>query len=158
MKSVGFSCHLCICTVFYCVFNVLMFYEWRCFTSIMQLSVCNGLQVGIVWNVLIQRIQFVVWTFKHIWWFVLSIHPTIFASNESITIINGNVERKKIFSSIKWFQLYQIVPLVKSAGLQFSNRVQYEILPLDAVITLPMQSLQKAWVHVINHRRKSGIF
>lgn len=158
MKSVGFSCHLCICTVFYCVFNVLMFYEWRCFTSIMQLSVCNGLQVGIVWNVLIQRIQFVVWTFKHIWWFVLSIHPTIFASNESITIINGNVERKKICSSIKWFQLYQIVPLVKSAGLQFSNRVQYEILPLDAVITLPMQSLQKAWVHVINHRRKSGIF
>lgn len=158
MKSVGFSCHLCICTVFYCVFNVLMFYEWRCFTSIMQLSVGNGLQVGIVWNVLIQRIQFVVWTFKHIWWFVLSIHPTIFASNESITIINGNVERKKIFSSIKWFQLYQIVPLVKSAGLQFSNRVQYEILPLDAVITLPMQSLQKAWVHVINHRRKSGIF
>lgn len=157
MKSVGFSCHLCICTVFYCVFNVLMFYEWRCFTSIMQLSVGNGLEVGIVWNVLIQRIQFVVWTFKHIWWFVLSIHPTIFASNESITIINGNVETKKICSSIKWFQLYQIVPLVKSAGLQFSNRVQYEILPLDAVITLHMQS-SKAWVHVINHCRKSGIF
>lgn len=157
MKSVGFSCHLCICTVFYCVFNVLMFYEWRCFTSIMQLSVGNGLEVGIVWNVLIQRIQFVVWTFKHIWWFVLSIHPTIFASNESITIINGNVERKKICSSIKWFQLYQIVPLVKSAGLQFSNRVQFEILPLDAVITLHMQS-SKVWVHVINHRRKSGIF
>lgn len=157
MKSVGFSCHLCICTVFYCVFNVLMFYEWRCFTSIMQLSVGNGLEVGIVWNVLIQRIQFVVWTFKHIWWFVLSIHPAIFASNESITIINGNVETKKICSSIKWFQLYQIVPLVKSAGLQFSNRVQYEILPLDAVITLHMQS-SKAWVHVINHCRKSGIF
>lgn len=155
MKSVGFSCHLCICTVFYCVFNVLWIKMF--FTSIMQLSVGNGLEVGIVcifllicmtlmsffqlmwilysdlktrtrhrscWciqlekcfnpKVVFLRIKSVVWTFKYILWFVLSIldqtpHQNsqkigkkkplqFFPSRESGTMINGNLLRLQVYS------------------------------------------------------------